>query len=189
MSGNSQVVFRTKRLYVRTAAEADADLYFALWTDSRVMTNVGFPTGLPISREEIIATIRRTKELPIFDQRLVVALKKTDQSIGECSAHRPDDRGVATTDIKLLPEFWGRRYGVEVKRGLLDYLFSQTECRAVQASPNVANIASIKMQEAVGGVRVAEGVYYPPPARKSYATPVHYYLYIVYRTEWERSHL
>lgn len=188
MSSEGQVVFQTSRLYVRAATAAHVDLYYALWTDPRVMTNVGFPQGLPITREEIADTIERTKDKPIFNQRLVVVLQENGQSIGECRAHWPDSRGIASTDVKLRPEHWGHKYGVEVKRGLLDYLFTHTDCQAVEGSPNVGNVASIKMQEAVGGVRIAEAVYYPPPARQSYTTPVHYYLYYVYRTDWERTH-
>jgi [ribosomal protein S5]-alanine N-acetyltransferase len=186
MSSESQLIFQTRRLHVRTATEVDVDLFYDLWTDPRVMTNVGFPSGLSISREEVAAAIQRTNELSVFERRLVVALQETAQAIGECSAHRPDGRGVATTDVKLRPEYWGHHYGVEVKKGLLDFLFTHTDCRAVQATPNVANVASIKMQEAVGGVCVAEGVFYPALARQAYASPVHHYLYVVYRADWDR---
>jgi len=99
---------------------------------------------------------------------------------------RPDQDGIATTDIKLLPEFRGSRYGVEIKRGLLDYLFTHTECLSVEASPNVSNVASIKMQEAVGGVRVGESFYQFPESMQGYTTPVHHYLYWVSRENWQQ---
>ena len=94
-------------------------------------------------------------------------IKSTGQAIGECKLHWPDREGIAATDVKLLPEFWGNKYGVEVKRGLLDYLFTHTECLAVDASPNVGNLASIKMQEAVGGVCVGESIYEFPESNAS----------------------
>ncbi|MCP4713459.1 MAG: GNAT family N-acetyltransferase [Planctomycetes bacterium] len=95
--------------------------------------------------------------------------------------HPPDDDRIAGSDIKLLPTFWGNKYGVELKSALLDYLFSNTDCEAVEASPNVNNIASIKMQEAVGGVRVDESVYEFPEDMRDFTTPVHSYIYRVYR--------
>jgi RimJ/RimL family protein N-acetyltransferase len=76
---------------------------------------------------------------------------------------------------------------VEIKRGLLDYLFTHTDCDAVQATPNVNNIASIKMQEAVGGERVGEEVYQFPESMRDFTTPVHHYIYRVYRRTWERD--
>jgi RimJ/RimL family protein N-acetyltransferase len=150
------------------------------------MANVGFPQGLRISRPEIIDQIgcQRTSA---FDRMLVVVLKEIARPIGECVMHPPDEDGIASTDVKLLPSFWGNRYGVEVKRGLLAYLFANTDCSAVQAGPNVANAASIKMQEAVGGVRVGEATYRFPEEMRDFTMPVRHYIYRVYRTDWEKK--
>ena len=95
----------------------------------------------------------------------------------------PDAAGIARTDVKLLPEFWGHKYGVEVKRGLIAYLFAHTDCIAVEGTPNVANIASIKMQEAVGGVRVGEKTFVPSAAQRNFMLPVHSIIYRVYRPQ------
>ncbi len=179
-----QTVFETPRLNIRTARVADADMYYALWTNPQVMTNVGFPQGLRITREEIAAKIQEQGESE-YSRRLVVELKATGQAMGECSLHPPDEAGIAKTDVKLLPDFWGHKYGVEVKQGLVDYLFMHTDCTAVQADPNVNNIASIKMQEAVGGVRVGEGVHEFPEEMRDWTHPVHCYIYHVFRIDWE----
>lgn len=178
-------IFTTERLLIRAATTADVTMFYALWTDPAVMHFVGFPGGLPITADEIRIQLERQSPSP-FDQYLVIELKATGQVIGECKMIRPDAAGIAETDIKLLPAFWGHRYGVEVKRGLLDYLFTHTDCRAVQATPNVNNIASIKMQEAVGGVRVGEGVFHFAESMRAYTTPVPHYVYHVYRADWER---
>ena len=183
---SDRVVFATERLLVRTAQVRDVELLYELWTDPRVMANAGFPHGLRITREEIEETLRKPSGSE-FEQLLVVELKASGQTIGQCIMHHPDDEGLAETDIKLLPAFWGNKYGVEVKRGLVAHLFTHTNCTVVGASPNVGNIASIKMQEAVGGVRVDEAVYEFPEAMRDYTTPVHHYIYHVYREHWERE--
>ena len=100
---------------------------------------------------------------------------------------RPDDKGNSTTNVKLLTEFWGHKYGVEIKRALLDYLFTHTACTAVEASPNVNNIASIKMQEAVGGVREREFTFDFRESMHSFTKPVHAYIYQVGRETWEQA--
>jgi RimJ/RimL family protein N-acetyltransferase len=160
-------------------------MFHRLWTDPRVMTNVGFPQGLRISREQIATSIRGQGESP-FDKYLVAERRGSGEAIGECKMIWPDESGLAKTDVKLLPDYWGHHYGVEVKQGLLDYLFTNSPCVAVEATPNVANIASIKMQEAVGGVRVGEDVFPAPEAAGDYRTPVHHYIYHVTRDEWAR---
>jgi RimJ/RimL family protein N-acetyltransferase len=184
MPEDRRVILETERLVVRAATLEDAGLYLSLWTNPQVMGNVGFPNGLPIARLEIEARLRDQGDA-VFDRLLVVQCRETGERIGECKMSLPDEEGVAATDVKLLPPFWGRRYGVEVKRGLVDYLFTHTDCQVVEATPNVENVASIRMQEAVGGVRVGEGVFEFPPSMQAYTRPVHHYVYRVYRSSWQ----
>ena len=180
------MIFTTARLLVRKAlpTEEDTEMYFRLWTDGRVMVHVGFPNGLPITREEMRAKLVSQGDSE-YDRLLVVERLSDGKQVGECKLGVPDEKGSAETDVKLLPEYWGHSYGVEVKRGLLDYLFTHTDCRAVHASPNVNNRPSIRMQEAVGGVRIDEGVYEFPEDMREFTCPVHCYIYEVTRQAWE----
>jgi RimJ/RimL family protein N-acetyltransferase len=180
------MIFNTTRLRIRKAqpTEEDAEMFFRLWTDGRVMANVGFPNGLRITREQIMQ--RLTSEGDSEYNRLLVVERQADNHrLGECKLGAPDKQGVCETDIKLLPEHWGHSYGVEVKRGLLDYLFTHTDCQAVHATPNVNNRPSIRMQEAVSGVCIGEAVYEFPEAMRGYTQPVHHYTYQVTRQAWE----
>jgi RimJ/RimL family protein N-acetyltransferase len=181
------IIFTTQRLYVRIANTADADFLFQLWKNPVVMTNVGFPQGLRTSREEIVAQIKKHAEPP-FNQVLIACLKD-GTVIGQCKMTLPNENGISTTDVKLHPDYWGHRYGVEIKGGLLEYLFRKTGCIAVEATPNVQNIASIKMQEAVGGIRIGEDVYNFPETMQEYTKSVHHYIYRVYRKDWNQKEL
>jgi len=188
MSPGHRLVFETERLSVRTATVEDVDLFYALWTNPQVMKNVGFPHGLRVTRNELEEKLSKQASSE-FEQLLVVELKATGQAIGECKLSHPDEEGVANPDIKLLPEFWGRKYGVEAWRELVAYQFTHTASDAVQATPNVDNMASIKMQEAIGGLRIGEEVYQFPESMRDYTTPVHCYIYCVYRADWERNRI
>ena len=182
----SRFICETERLYIRLATVDDAPLIHALWTDPRVMRFVGFPNGLTDSLESISSRISKSGSSE-FSQLLIVERKDNHEVIGQCKMDLPDADGISETDVKLLPEHWGRGYGVEVKRALVDYLFTHTDCRSVQATPNVENIASIKMQEAVGGTRISEGIYEFPESMKSFTIPVHYYVYQVTRETWNKE--
>jgi RimJ/RimL family protein N-acetyltransferase len=186
MSSGHTVVFETERLTVRTATAADADLFHALWTDPRVMAHVGFAQGMPIARSELRERLSRAGTTEC-DRLLVVELKATGQAIGQCALSRPDKQGISEPDLKLLPAFWGHKYGLEVWRELVAYQFAHTDCAIVAATPNVENIASINMQEAVGGVRVGEAVYQFPEAMREFTTAVHHYVYHVKRADWQRD--
>jgi len=181
------MIFQTRRLIVRKAypCDADAELFYRLWTDPRVMTMVGFPQGLKITRREILDSIRNEDDTP-YDKKLIVETRDNREMIGECKLGLPDDDGISETDVKLRPQFWGNGYGTEIKHGLVDYLFTHTDCRIVQATPNKKNIASQKMQEAVGGKIVGEGVFKFPEHRRRDTCDVPYYKYHLFREDWKR---
>lgn len=184
MAKDDNIIIRTRRLVIRTAEIGDVEILFRLWTDPRVMTNVGYPQGLAISRREIEDSIRAQDPGSEFGKYLMAQLLDDGPTLGECKMILPDKEGISRTDVKLLPAFWGHKYGTEIKQVLVDYLFLHTDCRAVEGTPNVANVASIKMQEAVGAVRVGEDTFHFPEAKAAFTMPVHHYIYHVTRPTW-----
>jgi RimJ/RimL family protein N-acetyltransferase len=183
-----RIIFETERLFARRAAnlDIDVDFFYDLWTNPEVMKFVGFPAGLRITREQIRKQIEAENNSE-YDKKLIVALKTSGQPIGECKLGSPDMAGISETDIKLLPQYWGQGYGSEIKAALVEYLFTHTNCTAVKATPNRLNIASQKMQESVGGKKVDEGTYHFPPHMRQYTTDVPYFVYMVFRDEWEKK--
>lgn len=180
----------TKRLRIRRsqAVPDDIDFIHGLWNNPEVMKFVGFPYGLKIERD---AVEKQLSEQPSgeYDVVLMIMLKESGEIIGNCKLGAPDEENKAHTDVKIEPKFWGNKYGVEVKRALLDYLFTNTDCTEVTADPNRNNIASVKMQEAVGGVRIAEGTHTFPEHLKDFTCDVPFYTYTVTRQTWERRKL
>ncbi|MFH2035111.1 MAG: GNAT family protein [Candidatus Zixiibacteriota bacterium] len=178
----------TKRLYIRKATSDNnhIDFFYNLWTNPRVMINVGFPNGLIISRNDIKKILELQPETE-YNALLIVVLKETGELIGESKLGSPDKDGIATTDIKLLSKFWGKKYGVEIKQTLVDYLFENTDCTYIKATPNRNNIASQRMQESVGGVKVGEGLYRFPEKMRGYTIDIPYFEYRIYRGDWKRQ--
>lgn len=174
----------TERLRVvkAKAIEEDINFFFNLYTNPEVMKFVGFPYGLNITKEEIKNKILK-QDISEFDQSLIVTSKIGDK-LGECKLGRPDKNGISVTDIKLFPQYWNKGYGKEIKAALVKYLFENTGCRGVKATPNKKNIASIKMQETVGAKKISEGKYVFPENMKTYTIDVEYYEYILYKEDW-----
>jgi len=115
------IIIETERLTIRRSTTDDNDivLFYSIWTNPKVMVNVGFPNGLNISRDNIINQLENQNDSEL-DTRLIVILKKTSELIGECKLGTPDKEGISETDVKLLPQFWGHKYGVEIKQALVD---------------------------------------------------------------------
>jgi RimJ/RimL family protein N-acetyltransferase len=173
---NSGKLFFTKRLFVRLAIEGDADLYYQLWTDPKVMAMVGFPNGMRVTKIGIQARLTNNSG-DGFGQLLVIGLSQTDESIGEAWLGKVDENKVTEPDVKLLPAFWGHNYGAEVWKGIVNYIFTHSDCQIIKSTPNVQNIASIKMQEAAGGVRVGEGVLHFSESPQGQIESLKYYEY------------
>lgn len=178
-------VFETERLYIRRAepVPADIDLFCSLWNNPEVMHWVGFPEGLGMPPDGMEKVLSENSEDPL-NAKLVVVRRADGVPIGECKLGTPDDNGVCETDVKLLPPFQGGGYGTELKRGLINYLFTRTKCTTVRATPNRENVASQKMQERVGAKRVGQGVFRFKEPMGVPTCEVPYYVYEIKREEW-----
>ncbi len=183
-------IITTERLLIRLAQPDDRDivLLHRLWNDPAVMQFVGFPQGLFIARDELRKQLTIDRDDP-FNRVLIVERKTDGIVIGQCKLGGVNDDNIAHTDVKLLPEFQGMGYGTEIKQALLDYQFTHTDCRAVEGSPNKDNIASIRMQEKVGGVVVYEGIFKAPPQSDIPRCDVPYLLYHVSRETWQKNRI
>ncbi len=181
-------LLRTNNLEIHKATATNENIAFlySLWTNPDVMKFVGFPQGFRITEEEIKKQLQ--KEYPDeFNRVLLVILIDSNSIIGECKLGSVDKDNIAETDVKLMPEFQGNGFGSEIKKALVDYHFTNTKCKAVRANPNKKNIASIKMQEAVGGKRIKEGSCIFPENMRDYTKDVYYYEYQVSRSDWENK--
>lgn len=178
---NLAALFVTRRLVVRAAREDDAPFVISLWSDPRVMRFVGFPHGIPGASEDVPARIRRGGGLTSL---LIAEDRAAHIPIGQCMLGAPDEAGVSQPDIKLAPAFWGRGYGSELWTAIIDQLFLRTSCAVVRGTPNVANAASIRMQEKAGMRRVGGGVSEFPEALRRDTEPVPHYVYDIKRGEW-----
>jgi len=175
------VPFRTPRLTVREATEDDEAFIVSLWSDPRVTRFVGFPDGIPSAKDDVLPRIRQRGGLPSL---LIAEEAVSGRPIGQCLLGAPDAEGVSEPDIKLSPAFWGRGYGSELWAALIERLFLFSTCRAVRGTPNVANVASIRMQEKAGMRRVGQGVCEFPDSMKPFTAPVPHYVYETTRDVW-----
>lgn len=170
----------TERLYIRQAIADDAPLFVEIWNSPEIMKNVGFPNGLGADLDSMRDMLNSQGD-GLLDRMLVACIKGSDIPIGECYMHSPDEDKIATTDIKLLPRYQGCGYGVEIKTAILNYLFDNTDCEAVEATPNIGNNASIRMQEKVGGIRIDRRIHHFEADYTSPARTLEYFVYHVKR--------
>jgi [ribosomal protein S5]-alanine N-acetyltransferase len=78
-----------------------------------------------------------------------VRLKDTSTYIG-LARMKLDENGSVEIGYNLLENFWGKGYGFEVAKMLMDFLILQTEKRIIYALIEPENIGSVKIIEKLG---------------------------------------
>ncbi len=168
---------RLADLVIRPAISTDIDDIVVLWNNPAVMKSVGFPDGLKTTPDDIQKKLAGPADTLL---NRILMVEHYGVCIGQAMMHSPDSKGKSSTDIKLFPERQGKGFGTAVKRRLINYLFENTSCVYVEATPNQNNVASIRMQESVGAIRVGYGRFQPSSA-SSQVEPIYHWIYRVYR--------
>lgn len=163
----------------------DLDTIFNLWTNPKVMNHVGFPNGIPTTKEKIKNQLISEKN-SIFDAILMIDLKETGETIGHCFIDSPDKNSVSELDLKLLPEHWGKGFGTITLNILISYIFNNSNALFIQGTPNKNNLRSIKMQEKCNMKKTGEQFYEFPDNMKEYTKSIHTLTYRISREEWKR---
>jgi [ribosomal protein S5]-alanine N-acetyltransferase len=78
-----------------------------------------------------------------------VWLKDTSTYIG-LARMKLDEDGAVEIGYNLLEDFWGKGYGFEIARTLMDFLILKTEKRNIYALIEPENIGSVKIVEKLG---------------------------------------
>jgi len=175
------LLISTERLIVKKACLEDAPFIVSLWNNPDIMNNVGYPEGLNCTESDIRNQIAHQKGPGLLNQLLVVRKAASETLIGQAYMSVSENSNSSRTDIKLLPVYQGKRYGIEIKTALIQYIFEHTECHYVEATPNLANHPSIRMQESVGAFRIGRGLFKPSLNAPVVSKPVDYWIYRVYR--------
>lgn len=138
-------VIRTERLLLRPHRMADADAWYALQSDPRVVEYLSWP--LRTRAESFIHLAHRTRHtrLEQLDDFLALAIVLDGQLIGDASLHlRSLDRASRRVDVGWVvgPAWQGRGYAREAAEAMLELAFDQlgaVHCEAHMAWGNVAS--------------------------------------------------
>lgn len=156
-------VLLTARLHLVTVERRHLEGLRALWTDPRVMANVGFPAGLHPDDLHLDQYLGGASAPPGRRPGVHLAVEAGDGTfLGEAKLPAPDADGTSEPDVKLLPAAWGQGFGTEIVSALLAETWRRwPACRRVRFTPHVTNLAARALYARLGAVDVGEG--YDPP--------------------------
>ena len=145
---------------IRRLRPSDGDRLHRWWNDPKVMSHVGFPNGLKISREDVdkivVASIGDDAELG-SQRRFIIETAKQFMPIGEMNYSAWDmTNGTVSIGIKICEHDVLRQgYASAALRCFISYLFEHLEVNTIQLDTFARNEPARRLYERVGFREVA----------------------------------
>ena len=142
---------------LRRTEERDLPFLEKLWNDGRTMASVGFPFGLGVTEEEMrrwwVRNEVRNENARlgfIEDVGHRIVETKLGAAVGESGFSHCPTGGVASLELKIQADHWGKGYGRDALRALIRYTFDHTSLDLVVVEPALDNHRARKLYEKLG---------------------------------------
>lgn len=149
-----RVYLETDRMVLRRFTEADADNLFDLDSDPDVMRflNGGKPTPRDVIENEILPRLLHDYERFAGYGRWAAVEKSTGEFLGWFALRPREGGGLDEAELgyRLRKSAWGKGYGTEGSRALINKGFTQLGVQRVFAQTMAVNVASWRVMEKAG---------------------------------------
>jgi RimJ/RimL family protein N-acetyltransferase len=152
MSGQRFTSLRTERLVLRRFAENDLPALIAYRRDPEVARFQSWSALDEPAARAFLAALEKNEPGRRGEWfQFAIALRSTDQLIGDCALHvKSDDPQQAEIGYTLARAHQGQGYAQEAIKVLLDYVFRQLQIHRVMAQVDVRNQPSVILLERLG---------------------------------------
>ena len=134
-------------LRIRNATKEDANILATWWNDGQVMAHAGFPNGLIITNEKIIAQLSTDSDKT--RRRLIIEIN--DIPVGEMSYRINDEQ--AEIGIKICNvDYQNKGYGPKLLSMLINELFLMG-CSKITLDTNINNTRARRTYEKLGFIQ------------------------------------
>ena len=140
----------TERLLLRLIRDSDASVVCRALSDPEVVRYYGVRYKTP---EAAADQMRWFEDLVSTGTGMWWAICESPNTecIGAAGLNNIETlNGQAEIGFWLIPEYWGRGFGTEAAKGVLDYAFSILQLRRVVALVEPENLASVRSLERAG---------------------------------------
>lgn len=150
----------TARLHLRDLHAADLAAMHAFKSDPEIDRFTDFASpSLVVTQEWLAGCIYHNHVEPRVAHNCAIVLRATQLPIGwigfgRASAHKRM-WGELDFGYALRRDYWGQGYMTEALRGMFDFIFTALTAETIFGECNVGNMASARVMEKAGMVRVA----------------------------------
>ncbi|MEN8124140.1 MAG: GNAT family N-acetyltransferase [Bacteroidota bacterium] len=139
------MILETERLSVRNLSENDSDLFFELMSNPNVMDPIPQKIFTRMESDSKLTELILL-EKSSYPKIWSLTEKWNGELIGICGflKNNDDDYEIA---YRLIENFWGKGYGTEIVKGLIEYSFKELKIDKITADVNTKNLKSSNILE------------------------------------------
>jgi RimJ/RimL family protein N-acetyltransferase len=153
-------IIETERLILRTWKAEDAEPYFHINQDPKVIEFLRGPLSMEQVNDFISAANRHQEALGYT--LWAACLKESDELIGFIGLNYTDFFEKVEVGWRLGSQFWGKGYATEGAKASLDYGFKHCGLKEIISFTVPANLRSIRVMEKIGLRRDINGDFAHP---------------------------
>lgn len=137
-------LFNTERLVIRPLELTDLDSFYDMQSNPNVMRFIKKTMNREESIKELNRFINYYQEKEIYFKIWAVETKLEQQFIGICGVYK-NDKSEFEIAYRLRELYWGKGYGKEIAKGLINYCFQILNLPELTGYVVLGNKGSIKI--------------------------------------------
>lgn len=139
-------IFETERLIIKRIESKDKKYFAELFTDTKILELIPVK---PSTEEEIKERFDKNLKIQLEDlntQKCLCGIyEKGNTELIGLAMFLINEEGEKELGYRFRVDFWGKGYGTETTKGMLEYYFLKMNVNKVTADANIANIGSVKI--------------------------------------------
>ncbi|MBA5630233.1 GNAT family N-acetyltransferase [Moheibacter lacus] len=139
-------IFETERLEIRRLKSMDREHFAELFTDPKVLELI---PQTAFTENQITDRFNKSLNLKLSDlndQKCAFGIfKKRETELIGLALFLINEDNEKELGYRFRKKYWGKGYGTETTKGMLEYYFQQMNVSKVTADVNIANVGSVKI--------------------------------------------
>lgn len=139
-------IFKTDRLIVRNIEKKDIELFFDMQGNPNVMNPIPLEAMSKVESDKLFEELTKLDKTTSKKKVWAIDTLSGEQFIGLC-AFLKNDENEDEIAYRLREQFWGKGYGTEIAKALIDFSFNEWNLDLITADVNIENQKSVKILE------------------------------------------
>ncbi len=142
----NKIVFETQRLIIRYFKISDLDTFYDIMGNPKVMNPIPAKVLNKAESREKLTELVNLNKIKSEKRIWAIVCKNDSVLIGLCGLIKNNENENELA-FRLREQFWGKGYGSEIAKGLINYGFEILKFDLITADATITNLKSVKILE------------------------------------------